>query len=272
MDEREQQRAAQQQIRLAEEQAAARIAAEARQRAEARQMYQSAAQPQSQQTAQQTPSSQQQAAPRQPQPAPAQPTASKIPPVTPKKQKAPADPAKALSRRSFLKGLGAGVVVGAAGAVGVINGAPWFRNLDHAIASGTCGDGVKWKLDSAGTFTVSGMGAMKSLSKQADYAWYKHREKIKTVVIEDGCTDVAMYAFYSCKELTKVILPEGLENIGYQSFYFCDSLKKVTIPKSVVLISNYAFYRTGIEQVKISRACKYAQKSFNQTARISFYD
>lgn len=272
MDEREQQRAAQQQIRLAEEQAAARIAAEARQRAEARQMYQSAAQPQSQQTVQQTPSGQQQAAPRQPQPTPAQPAASKTLPVTPKKQKAPADPAKALSRRSFLKGLGAGVVVGAASAVGVINGAQWFRNLDHVIASGTCGDGVKWKLDSAGTLTISSTGVMGNFSGPEGYAWYQYRGQVKKIVIEKGCTTVAMYAFYAYNNLTEVVLPESLQTIRYQAFYFCKALKQITIPQSVDLIGNYAFYNTGIEQVKIARKCKCAENAFNKTARISFYD
>ena len=79
------------------------------------------------------------------------------------------------------------------------------------VASGECGaegDSVLWTLETDGTLTVTGSGAMR------DYAWgaspWYENGAIKAVRIGRGVTSVGGYAFYGCASLKRVSLPEGL--------------------------------------------------------------
>lgn len=133
----------------------------------------------------------------------------------------------------------------------------------ETTASGTFGGNLTWTLDSDGTLTISGTGAM------PDYVdgvpWQDHCELIRSVVIEAGVTNISDYtfhnldnltsvtiadsvsyigawAFYGCSSLTGISIPEGVPGIGYRTFYGCSSLSSVTIPGSVTRIDDYAFY------------------------------
>ena len=60
------------------------------------------------------------------------------------------------------------------------------------VASGECGDqgnNVTWTLDSAGTLTISGTGAMRDYSYK-DSPWYTSRNSVKTVDIKAGVTSI----------------------------------------------------------------------------------
>ncbi len=68
------------------------------------------------------------------------------------------------------------------------------------------------------------------------------------VVIPDGVTSIASYAFYGCKSVTKLTLPEGLTTIEQYAFYNCTGLVGTLIlPSTVTSIGSYAFaYCSGI--------------------------
>ena len=83
-------------------------------------------------------------------------------------------------------------------------------------ASGTCGDNLTWTLDSEGTLTVSGTGAM------TDY-------------LSPGETPLAKLEF------TKAILSEGVTRIGSCVFANCGYMTSITIPDSVTSIGHSAF-------------------------------
>lgn len=108
------------------------------------------------------------------------------------------------------------------------------------VASGSCGSNVKWTLDSAGTLTISGTGEM-GYYNQEKRPWYSQRANIKSVVVEEGVTELVHSAFMGCTGLTSVTLPNGLKEISSRMFSGCTSLAAVNIPESASWIGLEAF-------------------------------
>ncbi len=109
------------------------------------------------------------------------------------------------------------------------------------ISSGTCGTGVNWVLDSTGTLTISGSGAIKDISIIDTPPWYNYRANIRKVVIEDGITAIGKRAFSICSSLTSVTIPDGVWSIGENAFLSCSALTEITVPDSVLSIDQGAF-------------------------------
>lgn len=99
-----------------------------------------------------------------------------------------------------------------------------------AATSGTCGDNLTWTLDDEGTLTISGKGEMR-FCNWGDSSYY-----IKTVIIEDGVTNIASRAFEDCENLTNITIPDSVTNIGVEAFICCESLTSITIPDNVTSI------------------------------------
>ena len=131
-----------------------------------------------------------------------------------------------------------------------------------AETSGTCGDNLTWILDSEGTLTISGAGAMFDFESNgnggATYAyncftpWQSLYNKIKKVVICDGVTSIGNYSFCGCRNLSDVSLPNTLTHIGRFAFMHCGSLKVFNMPNSVTSILDAVFYYSGIKKIKFS--------------------
>jgi len=102
-----------------------------------------------------------------------------------------------------------------------------------------CGDYLYWTLDSEGTLTISGIGAMKDYGCGAP--WYNSRSAISEVVIEDGVTSIGSYAFLDCDSLTSIVIPDNVTSIRYSAFEDCSSLTNVTIGNGVTSIGVAAF-------------------------------
>lgn len=118
------------------------------------------------------------------------------------------------------------------------------------ITRGTCGDNLTWVLDSDGTLTISGAGAMTDYSTYGA-PWYSYCSEITSVVINAGVTSIGSNAFADCYNLTSVTIPDGVTSIGAYAFYY-SGLTSVTMPDSVTTINSYAFYGCGsLESVTI---------------------
>ena len=81
-----------------------------------------------------------------------------------------------------------------------------------AETSGTCGDNVTWTLDQNGALTISGTGDMENY-KYASSPFYD-RNDIKSLVIENGITQIGEYAFNECHGLTRVDISDSVLSIG----------------------------------------------------------
>ena len=116
------------------------------------------------------------------------------------------------------------------------------------IKSGNCGENVKYELYDDYTLRIYGNGTMYNFDVWADeephptsVPWVKEREKIGTVVIDNGVTHIGDNSFYSCSSLTKVTIPNSVTSIGECAFSICTSLTKITIPNSVKSIGDCVF-------------------------------
>ena len=106
------------------------------------------------------------------------------------------------------------------------------------IASGTCGDNLTWILDTAGTLTIYGSGAM-----DLPYGppWGEHSEAIKVVNITSGVTSIEYNAFADCSNLTRATISDSVVRIGKYAFSCCTALTNITIPSSITEIGWGAF-------------------------------
>lgn len=120
------------------------------------------------------------------------------------------------------------------------------------IVTGEIGSNLTWELDKYdGTLTISGNGDMAN-ENNGFYEWYYFRSDIKKVVVNEGVTKIAAYAFSLSNSadmnvydnLTEVILPEGLLEIDYFAFANC-GFEKITLPNSLQTIGTGAFSNCG---------------------------
>ena len=109
---------------------------------------------------------------------------------------------------------------------------------DVDISSGSCGENVIWKLNGAGTLTISGSGPMEDFAYSSATPWYG--KTINSVVIGDGITRIGDYAFYD-SAMTNLSLPDSLESIGCFSFSGLTGLNTINIPRGVTSIDQGAF-------------------------------
>ena len=72
--------------------------------------------------------------------------------------------------------------------------------------------------------------------------WNPQRDKIKTIVIEDGVTNIGARAFWDCPNVVSVTIPNTVTSIGSYAFCNCSSLTSITIPNSVTSIGHSAFW------------------------------
>ncbi len=66
-------------------------------------------------------------------------------------------------------------------------------------------------------------------------------QKLVSVAVPEGVTEVKAYTFYGFKDLIQVTLPEGVTTIEDGAFYGCSSLSSITIPEGVTAIDINAF-------------------------------
>ena len=140
---------------------------------------------------------------------------------------------------------------------------------------GKFGDSLFWSLDQEGTLRISGNGKMPDWTDGSQVPWYNYKSDIKSIVLEEGVTNIGpsaflkcsntatvtipktvlrieKHAFDGCKSLATLALPEGISIIGESAFSNCSGLTSVKIPESVTSIGKHAFYGcTGFENISI---------------------
>ena len=74
------------------------------------------------------------------------------------------------------------------------------------------------------------------------YTFYGFKDLIQ-VTLPAGVTTIGEHAFSGCSSLTSITIPEGVTTIGRSAFSGCSSLTGITIPESVTTIGEDAFFR-----------------------------
>lgn len=125
------------------------------------------------------------------------------------------------------------------------------------IASGTCGENVSWVLDSDGTMTISGTGAMPDYEVPEDLPWAEYILDIKKVIVEDGITSVGDWAFFGAENLADVTLPESVTRIGLYVFGVSSSLTAIDLPEGITRIEDGLFNGSGLTSIVIPAGVTY---------------
>ena len=118
----------------------------------------------------------------------------------------------------------------------------WKAYDEKIIDSGTCGENVTWTLDNDGVLTISGTGKMADYPQIDQWPWYKDREQIVSVVIEEGVTNIGSGAFSYFSNLTSIAIPSSVTDIGSYAFGDCSSLEEIVIPSSIARMDNNIFW------------------------------
>ena len=100
--------------------------------------------------------------------------------------------------------------------------------------NGSCSDNLTWVLKD-GVLTISGTGEM------TDAPWNDYANDITSIVIEEGVTSVAAYAFYQYTSLTTANFPSTLTSLGNYAFGKCTALKKIYFQGNVPTVKNFTF-------------------------------
>lgn len=145
------------------------------------------------------------------------------------------------------------------------------------LGNGMCGETLYWYVDSTYTLYIYGSGDMDFNYDNVlgtTPPWYNYVEDIVNIVIDEGCTSLAPYAFrysttynrgyvsvesisfpstlkkigdwafmasfFSDAVLETFALPEGLESIGSNAFYYAP-FTEIVIPSTVISIGSSAF-------------------------------
>ena len=132
------------------------------------------------------------------------------------------------------------------------------------VNSGTCGaegDGsnLTWTLDSEGTLTISGTGAMYSYWNTGivgfNTPW--RNLMVKHVIIQDGVTSIGSYAFIYNHTIESVEISGTVQTIEGNAFQGTH-LKSVTIPDNVTSIGREAFQDcTSLKNIALSNGVQH---------------
>lgn len=133
--------------------------------------------------------------------------------------------------------------------------------LSASVKTGFCGDSVQWSL-SEGVLTITGSGQMQNFHK-GKRPW---RGTIKSVIIEEGVTNIGSRAFEYNSWLKEISIPSSVKTIGDSAFVNCVSLKKIVIPNSVTSIGKTCFARCyNLSSISLSSNLQFiGEKAFDR--------
>lgn len=111
-------------------------------------------------------------------------------------------------------------------------------------------NGIKWSISDTGVLTIEPgkateeyeAGEMGNFQYYEDYkAWKNDKDKITSIVIEDGVKDIGTYAFQDMYDVKSIEIPDSVDFIGENAFYNT-GIESVVIPGSVETVDQKAFW------------------------------
>ena len=121
---------------------------------------------------------------------------------------------------------------------------PVLAGNGSVAASGSCGSDVAWKITNESeyyTLIIEGSGRINGFTSSSAVPWNAYMGSIKSVIIQDGITNVGAYMLYMASNLESVSIPNSVTSIESNAFYYCKNLRSIIIPDSVTTIGDNAF-------------------------------
>ncbi len=139
---------------------------------------------------------------------------------------------------------------------------------------GTISNGaIVWSLDkSRGTITFKGEGAMpdyaNSGSNAAPWRTDEYIGLVKSIVVNEGITNIGEYAFTDFTNVQTVSLPNSLKTIENSAFSKCSSIEEVTLPEKVETVGSTAFgWTNSLKKVYVKgNQTTFHEKAFRRNA------
>ena len=105
---------------------------------------------------------------------------------------------------------------------------------------------LTWTLDDSGVLRLNGSGKTDSyMNTDTSSAWKPYNDRIRSVVIGDGVTELGWCVFAGCPNLTEVSISGSVTAIGLKAFMDCPNLTSIRIPAGVAQIGKDAFLNCG---------------------------
>lgn len=142
-------------------------------------------------------------------------------------------------------------------------------DINNIYKENYCGENVQYRLDDNGTLTISGTGDMFSSADFSSIDDGKLKDKIKSVIIEDGITSVGGFAY--CSNLKSVYLPSSVKTIYSSAFYECTSLESIPLQAGIEKIGSIAFmYDKSLKEINIpDTVTKIDEQAFGNCTQLS---
>ncbi len=122
-----------------------------------------------------------------------------------------------------------------------------------------------------GVLTIRGTGCV-GVSIWDELPWQEDIEKITSIVIEEGITEIYASPFKNHVNVTSVTLPESMRIIWDGAFANCTSLSDIALPSGVTTIKDYAFQNTAISTLSIpASVTEYSHLSTFQCSNFEAY-
>lgn len=126
-------------------------------------------------------------------------------------------------------------------------------------SSGECGKNVSYSFnEETGELRIFGTGDMDNYDSASPLEgflwapWFRERDYVKNVIIENGVTSIGSCAFDGCENMTSVVIPGSVKKIGWSAFEGCKSLEGLELPDGLETIDSAAFMGcSGIKSISI---------------------
>lgn len=116
------------------------------------------------------------------------------------------------------------------------------------VNSGSAGEHVTWTYYDDHSLVFNGTGDMEEYYDNIWYEpfnvlipWHSYSATAKEIIVEDGITSLANFAFLDAKACEKISIADSVSSIGYCSFQKATNIKNLIIGKNVTKIGAAAF-------------------------------
>ena len=120
------------------------------------------------------------------------------------------------------------------------------------VGSGSCGENATWELSSLNGeyyLTIGGYGSINR--ENYDYPWENYHDRIVSLEIGDGITEISSGAFSDFSQLTEVVIPDSVTVIEQSAFDYCDNLHSVVMSQNIERIYYRAFHDCPIGRIEL---------------------
>lgn len=117
------------------------------------------------------------------------------------------------------------------------------------VNTGKCGENVTWTYYDDNSLVFSGSGEMEEYYEDCYYApgnvlipWYAYSPMTKEIIIEEGITSIAAFAFVDCRNIQKISIPDSVVKIGHCAFEHWNNYEGFVLNKTITELGKMVFH------------------------------